>query len=154
MGFSRSEHYDKMSIPELIEALDGNAQAGSDTYQFIQNVLLAKSTQAVNQGLLGTAEAIGKSTTELSPKLDRLNKELGETKAKIETAGKVVSDVVDARAREIGADLQQLTSALAKAGSDLQSAGNQSATVAAKLNNFTLVLANLTLHVLRSEVAE
>ena len=137
MSFSRSEHYGNMSIPELLTALDTNAEAGSDTYQFIQNVLLAKSAKAVNDGLIAGAEAIGKSTNEIGPKLDRLNKELGETKAKIETAGKKVSDTVDLRAQEIGTDLQKLSAALAEATTEFRTASAQSSRLGGRLNLLT-----------------
>ena len=48
----------------------------------------------------GLGSSISGSTAELGPKLDRLNKELGEREAIIETAGKKVSEVVDSRAQE------------------------------------------------------
>jgi hypothetical protein len=68
-----------------------------------------KCTESVVRGLAGASETIGKSANLLAPKLDRLNQELGETKAKIETAGKRVSDVADARAAEIAGELQNLS---------------------------------------------
>jgi hypothetical protein len=140
MSFSRSEHYGRMSIPELLEALDTHAQAGSDTYQFIQNVLLAQSAKAVNDGLIANAQAVGNATVAFAPKLDRLNQELGETKAKIETAGKKISDVVDNRAQEIGADLQKLSAALVSAATEFQAASAQSSRLGRRLNWLTAAL--------------
>jgi putative ABC transport system permease protein len=60
----------------------------------------------------GLGSSISGSTAELGPELDGLNKELGETKAIIETAGKKVSEVVDSRAQEVAIDLRKLTAAL------------------------------------------
>lgn len=140
MSFSRSEHYGGMSIPELLKAMDEDAQAGSDTYQFIQNVLLAKSAKAVNDGLIAGAQALGKSTSEIAPKLDRLNQELGETKAKIETAGKKVSDTLDTRVQEVGANLQSLSTALVQATNEFRAASAQSSRLSSRLNLLTAAL--------------
>lgn len=129
-----------MSVTKLLEALDTHAEAGSDTYQYIPNVLLARSAQALAGGLLATAQAIGKGANDVGPKLDRLNNELGETKAKIKTAGKVASDVVETSAQEITTALHGLTGALNQASSGFRAASEQSGHLAARLNRLTAAL--------------
>jgi hypothetical protein len=129
-----------MSIPALLGALETHAVAGSHTYQLIQNVLSAKLAEEVHDGLVANATMIGQATSEFGPKLDRLNMELGETKAKIETAGKKVSDVVDARAKDVGAELQNLSAALGRATDKFEEASEHSSRLGRRLNWLTAAL--------------
>jgi|SRR5579872_4559234 len=137
---SNAEQYWAMPIPALLAALETHAQAGSHTYHLIQNVLNAKLAEEVHDGLIANATTIGRATNAFEPKLDRLNAELGETKAKIETAGKTVSDVVDSRAKDVGAELQNLSAALGRATNDFQKASEQSSRLGRRLNWLTAAL--------------
>jgi hypothetical protein len=79
-------------------------------------------------------------TAAIGEKIDRLNKELDESKAIIETAGKRVSDVTDARAQEITLAVQNLTSALRQTGADLRASSEESTNFAKRLNWLTAAL--------------
>jgi hypothetical protein len=79
-------------------------------------------------------------TTAIVEKIDRLNQELGESKAIVEAAGRRVSDVTDARAQEITLAVQNLTSALSQTGADLRASSEQSTNFAKRLNWLTAAL--------------
>lgn len=94
----------------------------------------------VQSSLSVLGQRVESSTKALGAKIDRLNQELGETKAKIEAAGKIVSEVADARAREIDTSLGYLATALTEAGNDFRTASEQSSRLGRRLNWLTCIL--------------
>ena len=61
----RYEHYSKCTLDQLLEALDGDAVAGSDTYQYLENMIHVRTAMHVHNALTQNA-----TTTALSAKED------------------------------------------------------------------------------------
>jgi hypothetical protein len=80
------------------------------------------------------------STDTLGQKIDRSNRELGETKAIIETAGKKVSEATIASAGEVSSKLGVLIDTLTQTSSQLQTASAQSSRLSMQLNWLTTAL--------------
>ena len=116
---SLHDQFGALPIDEILTRLATEHHADSPSASYLRSLLSTRTAEMVTAQLRGTAETIGKSANELGPKLDRLNQELGETKAKIETAG------------------QELTAALGQATGEFQTASTQSSQLGRRLNWLT-----------------
>lgn len=103
----------------------------------------------VNRQLAGTAASIGKSANAVKDALTHVA-DIG--KATIENSSqwlveaiRVDTETTSKSARDIEAQITNLTAALLQASTDLKETGEKSSSAASKLNRFTLVLAAATI---------
>ena len=82
----RYKEYGKASPQDLLKAMDITAEAGSDTYRYLENVLRVRAAEMVFNGSAQTASATAESSKIIQDSIDTLTKAIERSSADTQAA--------------------------------------------------------------------
>ena len=82
----RYDQYSQYTLDQLLEALDGDALAGSDTYQYLENIIHVRTAMHVHDALDHNAKTTSLSGNKIAAKIDGMTAALEQSSKDLQAA--------------------------------------------------------------------